>query len=272
MDINLEKIEIVKDRTGSTYAQAKDALERNDGSVVDAIIDIEESLNKEFEAVNNGSFKDSPIFSKAKEIIEKGNVSKLLVVKDGKTVASFPVTVGVIGAVLVPWGAVVAAVAAVGTKCEIQFVNDKGDVTDINGTVVGIYDKAKDAVKNTDLSKVEDAAYRTSDKIQELGSKGAEKVNEAWDKISENETVEDVKDTFEKGTAKLMDLWDKLEKSGKIDEVKDAVEKVTKKAVDTAKNFANDASDKTSSDAEEETGAAVDVEDVEVSSDESTEE
>ena len=38
MEITLEKIELVKDRTGVTYAEAKQALEETDGSVVDAII------------------------------------------------------------------------------------------------------------------------------------------------------------------------------------------------------------------------------------------
>ena len=38
MEITLEKIELVKDRTGCTYAEAKAALEASEGSVVDAII------------------------------------------------------------------------------------------------------------------------------------------------------------------------------------------------------------------------------------------
>ena len=45
MEITLEKIELVKDRTGVTYAEAKEALESADGSVVDAIIAIEETIN-----------------------------------------------------------------------------------------------------------------------------------------------------------------------------------------------------------------------------------
>ena len=45
MEITLEKIELVKDRTGVTYAEAKAALEEADGSVVDAIIAIEETVN-----------------------------------------------------------------------------------------------------------------------------------------------------------------------------------------------------------------------------------
>ena len=35
MEISLKKIELVKDRTGVTYAEAKQALEEADGSVVE---------------------------------------------------------------------------------------------------------------------------------------------------------------------------------------------------------------------------------------------
>ena len=45
MEITLEKIELVKDRTGVSYKEAKDALEAADGSVVDAIIAIEETVD-----------------------------------------------------------------------------------------------------------------------------------------------------------------------------------------------------------------------------------
>ena len=69
MEITLEKIELVKDRTGSTYAEAKAALEAADGSVVDAIIALEETMNKEHDKVDGGSLKDSPLFAKLKETL-----------------------------------------------------------------------------------------------------------------------------------------------------------------------------------------------------------
>lgn len=255
MDINLEKIELVKDRTGCTYAEAKEALEKADGSVVDAIIDIEEKLNSEYDAVDGGSLKDSPVFAKMKEIVDKGNVTKILVKKGNKTIVNFPLTAGVIGAVLVPWGAILGIVAALGAQCDIEFVDDKGELIDLNGKVVGIYDKAKSAISKAGkeggtideaLDDVEDAAYKFSDKLQELGDKGSAKVSEAWDKLEESNTVDDVREAFVKGTAKVMELWDKLEKSGKIDEVKDTVEKVAKKAADTAKGIARDAAERAS--------------------------
>ena len=156
MDITLENIELVKDRTGCTYAEAKAALEASGGSVVDAIIAMEEKSNADHDRVDGGSLKDSPIFAKMKEIVEKGNISRILISKNGKNVVNFPVTVGVIGTVLVPWGAVLGMVAAMGTHCSIDFVDDKGRVIDIDGKIIGVYDKAvkagnfvRDFIKDT---------------------------------------------------------------------------------------------------------------------------
>jgi len=167
MEITLEKIEIVKDRTGSTYAEAKAALEAADGSVVDAIIALEGKMNEEHDKVDGASLKDSPIFAKMKEIVEKGNVSRILVSKNDKTIVNFPVTAGVIGAVLVPWGAILGIVAAMGTQCSIDFVDADGKVIDIDGKVIGAYDKARGAVIKG-MDKAQEAINKES--IDELMS------------------------------------------------------------------------------------------------------
>ena len=253
MDINLEKIELVKERTGATYAEAKAALEKAEGSVVDAIIDIEEKMNQENDAVGGSSLKDSPIFAKMKEIVDKGNVTRILIRKGEKTIVNFPLTAGVIGAVLVPWGAILGIVAALGTQCDIEFVDDKGAVIDINGKVTGVYEQAKDAAKKgvdkaqaafgkTDADS--DSVEKAGEKIEDAFEKAGEKIEDAFDKIGEGGTVDDVREAFVTGAAKLMNLWDKLEKSGKIDEVKDAVEKVAKKASETAKGIAKEAAER----------------------------
>lgn len=237
MEINLEKIELVKERTGCTYAEAKEALEKTEGSVVDAIIAVEETMNKAYDAVDGGSLKDSPIFAKMKEIVDKGNVSRILISKDEKTIVNFPLTAGVIGAVLVPWGAILGIVAALGTQCDIDFVDDKGNVVDINGKVVGIYDKAKGfVIKGIDAATEAfgGAAGRTSDEV-------SEKINETADAAADK--VDDIKEAFERGAGKLMEAWDKLEKSGKIDEVRSSIEKVAKKATETIKTIADDVAD-----------------------------
>lgn len=53
MEITLEKIELVKDRTGVSYREAKSALEEANGSVVDAIIFIEENIGTEDSDADN---------------------------------------------------------------------------------------------------------------------------------------------------------------------------------------------------------------------------
>lgn len=60
------------------------------------------------------------ILKRIKELIAEGNVTKIIITnKHGRELASFSVTVGVAGAILVPPLAVVAAVAAIAGECTI---------------------------------------------------------------------------------------------------------------------------------------------------------
>ena len=258
MEINLEKIELVKDRTGVSYAEAKEALEAAEGSVVDAIIALEEKMNKEHESAEGQSIMDSPVLAKLKEIVEKGNVSRILISKDEKEIVNFPVTAGVVGAVLIPWGAILGIVAALGTGCSIDYVNEKGEVVDVDGKVVGVYDKAKGfAKKGVDKaqetlekvgvdsekvekvgSQIEDIAYKTSDKINEIGEKGADKVSQAWDKFDGSAALEDIKGAFASGAAKLSEMWEKFEKSMTEEDTEAAAEAAEDVSQDTAEETA----------------------------------
>ena len=198
MEITLEKIELVKDRTGSTYAEAKAALEAADGSVVDAIIAIEEKMNKEHDKVDGGSLKDSPIFAKMKEIVDKGNVSRILVSKGDRTIVNFPVTAGVIGAVLVPWGAILGIVAAMGAQCSIDFVDDKGKVIDIDGKVIGVYDKAKGlVVKGVEKIEQGDTLDELMNTIDSFAKKAGKTVKELIKDASEAYKQSDAEDIME---------------------------------------------------------------------------
>jgi hypothetical protein len=70
------------------------------------------------------------LLSKVKQIIHEGNVRRIVVTNDdGRTIIEFPVTVGVVGALVVPPLAAVAMVAAVVTSCTIH-VERKADADD----------------------------------------------------------------------------------------------------------------------------------------------
>ncbi len=61
------------------------------------------------------------LLKKIKELIKEGNVRKITIKdKSGKELVVFPLTVGVVGAVLAPVLAAVGAIAALVTECTIS--------------------------------------------------------------------------------------------------------------------------------------------------------
>jgi len=55
-----------------------------------------------------------------KKLLHEGNVRRVIIKHEAHTVAEFPLTVGVLGAVLAPVLAAVAALAAVLKECTIE--------------------------------------------------------------------------------------------------------------------------------------------------------
>jgi hypothetical protein len=65
--------------------------------------------------------KGEEVLGRVKDLITEGNVRKITIKdKDGKTIASFPLTLGVVGVVLAPVLAAVGAIAALVTECTIS--------------------------------------------------------------------------------------------------------------------------------------------------------
>jgi hypothetical protein len=61
------------------------------------------------------------LLQKVKELVKEGNVRKITIKdKEGKELFTFPLTFGVVGAVLAPVLAAVGAVAALVTECTIS--------------------------------------------------------------------------------------------------------------------------------------------------------
>ena len=197
MEITLEKIELVKDRTGVGYKEAKEALEKTDGSVVDAIILIEETID---ESTKETEKKNIQILETIKDAVHKGNVSKIVIKKDGETVMNLPVNIGIIGTVLFPWAAISGCIAALGTKCSIELVKEDGGVVNVSekasqtfetvkdkGGV--IYDEVKDksgnlfeAAKDKGTGLFETAKDKGSDLFEAAKDKGGDLYEAAKDK------------------------------------------------------------------------------------------
>lgn len=173
MEITLEKIELVKDRTGVTYAEAKQALEEADGSVVDAIIAIEETVNAGQKGRGFGK-KGEALFESIKELVKKGNVSRVQVKKDDEMVLNVPVNAGIVGMVIAPLASVVGVVAAFGFKCVIEVVKT-------DGTIIDVSDAVSDAV-GTVAEKSSDIIGEVKGKSADLYEKGKGKAGEIYEK------------------------------------------------------------------------------------------
>lgn len=79
------------------------------------------------------SVSSDDLVQKVKELIHEGNVREIIIQnEEGKTLLEIPVTIGVIGIVLVPWLAAIGAIAALATKCTIVVRRQKEQIEKID--------------------------------------------------------------------------------------------------------------------------------------------
>ncbi|MEO7275391.1 MAG: DUF4342 domain-containing protein [Vicinamibacterales bacterium] len=60
------------------------------------------------------------ILAQIRKLIDEGNIRRIVVKHQGKSVAEFPLTVGVVGTVLAPVAAAIGALTAVLADCSIE--------------------------------------------------------------------------------------------------------------------------------------------------------
>src|SRR6478672_7944492 len=60
-----------------------------------------------------------------KRLIHEGNVRRVVIKRDGESIVEFPLTIGVVGAALMPPLAAVGAIAALVTECTIEVERDE---------------------------------------------------------------------------------------------------------------------------------------------------
>lgn len=114
---NLDKVDVVRKRMSVSYEEAKVALESVNWDVVEAIVKLEKEEQSRKEEI---FVRGSELVEKIKELVKKGNITKIRVKQDDKVLVEVPVTAGVVGAVLAPQLAVIGGVAALVSKCTLE--------------------------------------------------------------------------------------------------------------------------------------------------------
>ena len=64
--------------------------------------------------------KGGEVLDKVKELVAEGNVRRVRIRQKSHVIAEFPLTFGVMGAVLAPMLAAIGAIAALATECTIE--------------------------------------------------------------------------------------------------------------------------------------------------------
>ncbi len=62
------------------------------------------------------------LLARVKELIHEGNVRRIIIKQEGQTIMEFPLTIGVVGAVLAPALAAIGAIGALIAQCSIEVV------------------------------------------------------------------------------------------------------------------------------------------------------
>jgi predicted RNA-binding Zn ribbon-like protein len=112
MHDELEKIDLIRNRTGISYREAKKALEEAEGDVVQALINLEEK-DRQFSEKMQGRAQD--VWDNLKEVLHRGQETKIKVKQGDRTVFEMPATVGAVGILAALASSELAVLGALGT-------------------------------------------------------------------------------------------------------------------------------------------------------------
>ncbi|SUY47425.1 UBA/TS-N domain-containing protein [Clostridium putrefaciens] len=134
-DITLEKIDIIRERAGITYAKAKEVLEINEGNIVDSLIYIESNLED----------KEKRIYSTLdeltkwlKDIVNSGNINRIRIKKEDKVLVDIPINAGIaVGVIATVWKPLIAIGLATATltTVTVEITKDDGTIEVVNKVV-----------------------------------------------------------------------------------------------------------------------------------------
>lgn len=182
MKITLEMVDKVIERTGVSYAEAKEALENSNGDILDAIILIQSKGKYTNTNEENKTETIEELKVWLKELINKGNITRIKVSKDNKKLVDVPVNAGIAAgviAIVIPPILAFVVVAAVVTKVTIEITKSDGTVEVINKYISSAVTEAKD--KATDL------ADKAKKRMQEVNLDGIKMPNKFNQKENNND-------------------------------------------------------------------------------------
>ncbi len=180
MAFTIENVDEVIQRTGATYKEAKEALEAADGNVLEAVILVEEGRGKK--SGKAAKEKGNEIVDKLKELVKKGNVTRVMLKKDDRLILDIPVTAGAVGAVIFAPATIAAIIVSLATGCKIEIQKESGEIIDVNDVTEEKLEKV--------MEMAEEFGESAKEKASEVKEKATEKASEVKEKITKKNEEE----------------------------------------------------------------------------------
>ncbi len=137
MAITLEKIDLIMDRAKVTYNEAKEALEKADGNVVDALIALEEKKKTKNNKRKWKSVKKDTLIYKMQQWILKVNAYKLSVSDKSKEYMSIPLVVASLIILFTFPLSILSLAILIILDYKVAIHNNEGEIIDINNMING---------------------------------------------------------------------------------------------------------------------------------------
>lgn len=140
MEIKIEQVDLLKKRANISYKEAKEALEKFNGDIVEALSYFEEQ-NKIKSDISTTS---STFFKKVKNLIVKSNKIRFIISNNNKTLINIPVSIAIIVTMIGIHFVIPAIILALIVGCKMKFEKENGEGYDINNKI----DKVSNCVNN----------------------------------------------------------------------------------------------------------------------------
>lgn len=194
--VTLEKIDQVVERTGVTYEEARAALEEVGGDVLEAIIYLETSRKGFADNMSsNINDKKETIIGVLKELIKKGNITRVIIRSEEKIVLDLPIYIGAVGVFFAPYVALIGAALAALNKYDIVIQTKEDKEYNLNEMTESQLNKFKSTISR----KKKDAPFCDDDVVVD--------VEEVVDDVED--TTEQVKEEFEDVVEEIKEETDK---------------------------------------------------------------
>lgn len=149
MNFTLEQIDVLRQRANVSYEEAKEALEKSNGDMVEAMIYLEKNNKVKKGHCHSHCHGENGFINTVKNLVKKGQETKFVMKKDDKTVIDVPVNALVLTTAVAAPVTIGGVVVGLFTNHKIKFVKPDGGDMEVNK----VFDKVSSAVSNININK-----------------------------------------------------------------------------------------------------------------------